>query len=132
MSLSRRSPTVAVLGLALLVAASVGAVGLATALSAADGTPPEVIETPNSTSYVAPDAANLTRQEYEEADLDVGAAMATDAERLQGRHDELLITDLGTESSDGVRTTVNVLEARVTTLERRHERVLQNYSDGAT
>ncbi|PSP60211.1 hypothetical protein BRC73_03315 [Halobacteriales archaeon QH_7_66_37] len=122
--------TVAVLGLALLVAASVGAVGLATALSAADGTPPEVIETPNSTSYVAPDAANLTRQEYEEVDLDVGAAMATDAERLQGRHDELLITDLGTESSDGARTTVGVLEARVTTLERRHERVLQNYSDG--
>jgi len=130
MSLSRRSPTVAVLGLALLVAASVGAVGLATALSTADGTPPEVIETPNSTSYVAPDAANLTRQEYEEVDLDVGAAMATDVERLQGRHDELLITDLETESSDGARTTVGVLEARVTTLERRHERVLQNYSDG--
>ena len=124
MRLVRRSTMVALLGVALL-AAGIGVVGLATALSTADSAPPEVIETPNSTSYVTPDAANVTRQEYAEASLDIGTAIVTDAERIQARHDELVVRD-GEDSP--ARITVDMLEQRVETLERRHEEVLASYS----
>jgi len=128
MSVVRRSTAVAVLGVALL--AGVGVVGVATALSTADGAPPEVIETPNSTSYVTPDAANVSRQEYTEASLDVGTAMVTDAERFQVRYDELVLADAEADGDGGARATVSLLEQRVATLERRHEQVLARYSRG--
>lgn len=128
MARPRRSTTAALLGLALLVAASVGIVGLGGALSAADGAPPEVIENPNSTSYVTPGAENVTRQAYAEAGLDVGAAMVTDAERMQARHDELVYGEL--ESEADVQLAVSILETRIGALERRHEQLLGNYSSG--
>lgn len=125
---SRCLTTAALLGLALLVAASVGIVGLGGALSGADGAPPEVIENPNSTSYVSPGAENVTRQEYAEASIDVGAAMIADAERMQARHDELVYGDL--ESGGDTQLALSILEARVAALERRHEQLLRNYSSG--
>lgn len=126
MSRFRRATTAALLGVALLAAASIGIVGLGGALSTAEGAPPEVVETANSTSYVMPATENITRQEYGEATMDVGTAIVTDAERLQARHDQLVFDVV--ESQGGTRAVLNILEQRVAALERRHERLLANYS----
>jgi hypothetical protein len=126
MSRFRRATTAALLGVALLAAASIGIVGLGGALSTSDGAPPEVVETANSTGYVMPAAENITRQEYSEATIDVGTAIVTDAERLQARHDGLVFDVV--ESQGGTRAVVSILEQRVAALERRHEWLLRNYS----
>jgi hypothetical protein len=122
----RRATAAALLGVALLTAVCIGIAGLGVALSTADSAPPEVVETANSTNYVMPATENITRQEYSEAAMDVGAAIVTDAERLQARHDQLVFDVV--ESQGGSRAVLNILEQRVTALERRHERLLANYS----
>jgi len=129
MSGSPRWSTVTIV-VALLALSGVGAAGLGSALSAAGTAPQEVVSVNDSVSYVVPDTANVTRQGYGEASLDVGATIAADAERLQARHDELVYGSLDLAQTEQAQRAVGVLEERVERIERRHEQLLGNYSDG--
>jgi len=126
---SPRLSTVAVV-VALLAVAGVGAAGLGSALPAEGTTPQEMVTVNGSTSYVVPDTANVTRQEYGEATLDVGATIAADAERLQARHDQLIYGSLDLTQADQAQRAVGILEDRVERVERRHDQLLRNYSAG--
>ena len=128
-----RRTTLTLVVVVLLSVTGVGAVGLTGAFSADASGPPEVVQVTNSTNYITAGSANITRQEYEEASLDVGAAMVADAERLEARHDELVFEeqrDAAVDSDTAARGITRVVEQRVSSLDDRQQQLFANYSSG--
>jgi hypothetical protein len=125
-----RSSMVALLAVALFSLASAGVVVGFTA----DGSsaPPEIVSATNSTNYVVPDRANVTRQEYEQADLDIASVMAADTERIQGQYNERYYQWIQeTESEEAAKTAISQqIGQRVERLERRQQRLFDDYSSG--
>jgi len=120
---------------ALLAVALCGLAGVSVVvgLSGVDSSaPPEMISATNSTNYVVPDRANVTRQEYEQVDLDIASVVAADTERIKGRYDELYyqwIQESRTE--EAAMTTISQrIGQRVERLERRQQRLFDDYSSG--
>jgi hypothetical protein len=125
-----RSSMVALLAVALVSTAGVGVVvGLTGVGSTA---PPEIISATNSTNYVVPDRANVTREEYEQADLDIASVVAADSERVKGQYDELQYQSIQESRPEGAaRTAISQqIGEQIAQLERRQEQLFEDYSNG--
>jgi hypothetical protein len=127
-------PLVAVLAAVALVAAPVGAAGAAgTATDPRDT--PLVVPLTNTTNQAAPD--DVVRRGYGQADVDVAGAVAVDAARLGGRHDTLALAERldGAEDQQArlaaVRATLDRVETRLDSLDRRQGELYAAYSDGS-
>jgi hypothetical protein len=110
--------------------AAIGVTGLTGAVSIDNGGEPDVVSVTNSTNYLSPDPENVTRQEYGQAGIDVSAAVLADAERLQARHDRLsndALRDSAATPEEAAREIVDRIERRVDTLNRRQQRLFEDY-----
>jgi hypothetical protein len=124
-----RSTTVALLAVALL---SLTSIGVVVGFTGADSSPPEMISATNSTNYVVPDRANVTRDSYAEADLDIASIIAADTERIKGQYDERHYQWIQESRSEGAaRTTIaEQIDERVQRLEERQQQLFAEYSSG--
>jgi hypothetical protein len=124
-----RSTTVALLAVALLSLASVGVV---VGFSNADSSPPEMISATNSTNYVVPDRANVTRESYAEADLDLATVIAADTERIKGQYNDHYYRWIQESRSEvAARTTIaDQIDERVQRLENQQHQLFDEYSNG--
>lgn len=128
-----RSTTGAVVVFLLLGLVGVAGAGLGSGFSADADRPPEVVTVTNSTNYVTPDSENITRQEYGEASLDVGAAMIADAERLQARHDDFVYEhqrEVAVDDATAARAILRTVEARIDALDEQQAQLFTAYNDG--
>jgi len=122
---------------ALLIVAVVCALGVGAATAIGSDTfgaepAPEIVTATNSTDYLIPDRANVTQRGYVRADLDLGAVMAADAERIQGRHDQLVYDRIqSSERLNDDQAILTAIDSRAQGLESRQARLFERYSSGS-
>lgn len=123
--------------LALLTAGAAVAVDAPTSAPALDEAANDVTTIPNTTNYAFPAPASETRQGYVQSNVDVAAAVATDADRLDGRRAirsfERQYEARNTSESrlDLVRSTVARTEQRLADLDARQEALFRSYTNGS-
>lgn len=125
-----RSTVVILSTVVLLCLAGVGSVVGLTHFQS--GTTSEIVSAENTTNYVIPARDNVTRQEYEQANLDVATVIAADTERIQAQHDRMVFEEIVASREDEVakQEIADRIEQRIATLERRQERLFNEYSSG--
>jgi len=141
-------PSLATLVLVAGLGVAVGlTAGLVPSSSTADASPtldtvgeePGALSSPGSTAtdgeppYLAPPVETVTREEYVQPGIDVSAAAAADAQRLQGEH---AAASFETEfATAGDRTAfiegfVDTISARARALDSQHAQAIGEYSNG--
>jgi len=121
--------------LSVLLVAAVG-VGFSTATEHQTDERVSIVASENATNYLSPPSDEVTREEYANATLEVGTAVAVDTQALHARHDQLVFDQQfqRAESEEErvaiVRERADTIETQLGTLDRRHERLLEAYSDG--
>jgi len=110
-----------------------GAVMAADTLAVSEHQSPEMIEVENSSNYLSPPAENVTRQQYETADLDVSGAIAADAARLQGDKERNRVEyelTRAAEPAEVAEELIAPIEHDVARLETKQRHLVQNHSAG--
>lgn len=125
-----RSRTAVVLLVALIALVVVGAAGVAVGQSDGQATVLTVEDTANQLS--PPD---VDSDGHAAVGLDVGTAVAADAQRLAGLHDRLTLDERVADADDPIqratiREVVDDAESRVATLESERDRLLAAHADG--
>lgn len=115
-------PTILVVGLCLLAALLAG-VALGTVPGDADGEPePEVVTNSNTSNYLQPPAGDAVREGSAVQGVNVGTAVATDAESIAG-HTERARFDRKIEAADNVTQRLRLARWEVDNLTARTDRI---------
>ena len=125
-----RSRTAAALLVALTTLVVVGAAGAAVGQSDGQATVLTVEDTANQLS-----PPNVESDGHAAVGLDVGTAVAADAQRLAGLHDRLTLDERVADADDPIqratiREAVDDAESRIVTLESERDRLLAAHADG--
>lgn len=114
-----------------LLATAIGVTATGLAVMSDEHTPGVAVT--NSTNYLSPTAENTTRQVYETATIDVAAAVAADAERLDGEQRRLTIDNRlrnAENTTEVARTMVRKMESEVSALDERQRQLFEAFSAG--
>lgn len=93
---------------------------------------PVIIDVNQSTNYLSPESETARREEYSTVDLDVSAAVESDALRLHGQHKQRVLSDRLEESDEVSQIqlrTVRSLERHAQDLEQQQRELYGAYSN---